>query len=84
MPHGLRHVTGVERCDSMGGKRWDKSYDDIIIEYKGSVIRAKTDGILFYCPLCNFTALTEKDLIFHVIAHATGTIDKRKPIPRRK
>ncbi len=68
----------------MSERRWDKKLEDVIVEYKGSIIKAKTDGILFYCPLCNFTALTPKDLMYHMIAHATNTMARRKPIPSRR
>ncbi|MGC9210303.1 MAG: hypothetical protein ACP5FT_03465 [Acidilobus sp.] len=62
------------------------SLEEVIVEYAGSRVRAyrdKEDGMLV-CPICRRSKFaTPADLLAHMVAHAKGTLDKRRQPPSR-
>ncbi|MGC9071615.1 MAG: hypothetical protein ACP5HK_02825 [Acidilobus sp.] len=60
--------------------------EEVIVEYAGSRVRAyrdRQDGLLV-CPICRRSKFTTPtDLLAHIVAHAKGTLEKRRQPPSR-
>jgi len=61
--------------------RWEKR----IVEYEGSIVVVEYSRGYYRCPLCEDLTLfaSEKDLMRHLLAHAIGSLGKRKDPPSR-
>ncbi len=59
---------------------------EVVVEYAGSRFRALRErgtGLLV-CPVCRRARFASPaDLIAHLVAHAKGTLDKRRQPPSR-
>ena len=56
---------------------------EVIVEYMGSRLKVKVAGSNYICPVCDkYYFASVKDLLFHIVAHATSFERKLKPAPR--
>ncbi len=59
--------------------------EEEVVEYRGSIVRAPVRDGYYVCPLCGEALLaTPKDLMRHLVAHARGLLDLRRPVPSRR
>ncbi len=59
---------------------------EVLVEYAGSRVRAlkERETGLLVCPICRRARFaTPSDLLAHLVAHAKGTLDKRRQPPSR-
>lgn len=61
--------------------RWEER----IVEYEGSIVIAEYSRGYYRCPFCERLMLfaSEKDFIRHLLAHAIGSLDRRREPPSR-
>ncbi|MEB3757476.1 MAG: hypothetical protein GSR82_04115 [Desulfurococcales archaeon] len=68
----------------------EAKWEEVIVEYKGSIIKTfiKDNPVVYACPICgtdihkpSFTS--ERDLFFHLVAHAKDLLNRRRKQPRR-
>ena len=60
--------------------------EEVVVEYEGQrymALRDKASGLLV-CPICRRARFaTPADLTAHILAHAKGILDRRRPPPER-
>jgi len=68
----------------------EAKWKEVIVEYMGSVVKTyiKDNPVVYACPICGLdihkpSFTSERDLFFHLVAHAKGLLDKRKKQPKR-
>ncbi len=61
--------------------RWERR----IVEYAGSIIEAEYSRGFYKCPICERLTVfaSEKDLMRHILAHALGSLERRRDPPSR-
>ncbi len=61
--------------------RWEKR----IVEYAGSIVEVEYSKGFYKCPICENLVLfvSPKDLMRHLIGHATGSVSKTREPPSR-
>ena len=64
----------------------DAGLEEVLVEYAGSRVRAfrERETGLLVCPICRKARFAAPpDLLAHMVAHAKGTLDKRRQPPTR-
>lgn len=71
----------------MAGRVTEEGLKEVVVEYAGSRFRAYLDAAsgLLLCPICRRARLASpEDLVAHILAHATRTLDMRREPPKRE